>query len=1388
MKLALLLLFILIQGAWASEKLIDKLTDLSEIYESECLPLDLSNKGFSEYCWKTITEIEHLENKLQAEKMKLEQSPCDTGDCKPPKPEASLTENELTCHEPKKKEIISQCSNDIDCALAATATIPGTGYLLEKIIPQKLKVPNCNLGDDSCATQLVTGFFKAAANFLEGAWDLLKLGAGKFWDWVKSPEDHSSTSQLALAKASEDPGVLDMIRKDFPGTMKKVWGAFVGTMKEWMKNDILCQKWQGIPHFSKCLEPTESFDCVSCKSMINGLCAVSGTIVAEVVPSFLTGGLTTAAKYGVQGSVKLVKVLNVSTKGIAALKKSRLAQKALQASSKVGLVATKVRSLKTLEAINRYLLSPLRKKVKDSFAALAKATKNGSIYVAQTATGKILIFGGKTAAVTGKALLYVVENPMTTWAYRKGERSFDKAFKLGSPTLASKTAAAAAIVAKDPNVESLLIKIEEAKLSRKPSSTLELEKEVFEKVLPHRKEILTDLLDDKKVKWNDILKSFYPELQYGNLAKILPSDKIASAEKELYLLLEEMPEGTLKTSLLKDYQKHVVASEARLKVVSDTTPNYKKIIDNSKLSDKDRLSEALKVIKRNGLSSDEEKKLALVLNKAHLHASHNGVFEYTWKELRAKHKILVEGGFTKDEAELLIRSGLAGRPPVRELIIPGETLFSGFASDILDNNYLEKRSALVKLLDEKNIKGSDIIRKSDPYSKDPTLATMNNVDALYFIDHRHTMPEFQKVITGANTFKDATLSSTYGADGFRNFRAAKEWLNTEKPEINKETFLELQKKMMGKGIDNSTPATSGKIRFGSWLGNVTSDLPIDEKTIKIIEANPYLTWKEKGVTKDNLFYGTINYTTAKTVKKEALDLIRDKHPELVKEIEDFQQIGLKIKELNGKEDVSSLMREYDRYNYEKGTYKLVEALVDDVMDRFNQERKILGKIDTPEKLDAYANSVAKFQRDLVSIHPLMDGNGRSTRELMNYALTKEGFPPSRIMEPDADMNTSLEDWQLMVKQGMIASDSLIDDLTERVKFGLPLENSLELLTPYYRPPVTMAVKNVKGKTHMEGVEYIDPRLYQYLVKKKLKEKPFLFTEIGKDPVKTWQNINTDVENVFTRNNIYYRHEKNGLERVSVNYVDNDFKTLYAKPTYQDKDLYEFKMNTWYSKDIIWRGLADRNRPPSEKEIVNMFAILTPHNASNAVLNKIRGNHSPDTIRRAAMEDFDTFNNDVFGDGLIYMAKDHSETGPLYRRSYGFSTSKNRDVGKAFAMGAMVIGEYGSHRAPELQALLKARILVGARKGNKDVDLGRLKQVREKFSYAYPRQQEVMGIGVSDPDSISIVQTIDAKGEVIHSYLRNPSDPKEIFVISGHIDPDALPTPEQIIKTIELKQK
>jgi hypothetical protein len=1427
------------------DKLIDKLEDLGTVYSQECLPSQGSKtslksyheeNGLTEQCWKLITEINHLEAQLQKHQTKLEERlGCQGGDCKLANSEESLNsqiseltkvEQNLSCTIPKKQAIKAQCPSDMNCVLAATAMGVG-GYLAELLVPAKVKPKGCHLGDDSCLTQLATGFLKAAISFFEGAWDLLKIVGKKagqkmtqFWNWVSGAENHSSTSQLAMAKASKDAGVFDMLVNDFPGTMKKIWAGFVGSMKEWLKTDIFCQKWSGVPHFSTCQKPTESFDCIPCKTMVSGLCAVTGTLVAEVVPSFLTGGLITAAKHGANGAVKIAKIFRISNKGIKAIKASRVAKIAVAASTKVddvlrlskGLTVAKAAVSVAMKAISRYLLSPTRKMVKSSLAVLTAAMKQGTAYVAVTPVGKTIVFSGKALKMTGKVIIYPIDNPLTTWAFKAGERSFEKVFKLGAPKLASQGAVATTLISNEKGIHSLLAKVEEAKIVKpKAKDLLKLEQELLEKVGPKRQAILMEALKDDSVNLEDVIKHLYPELQYGDLAKKLTPQQILAAEKELWLEISKMPDGPARNVLTKRYNSHVIQGEARLKVVGDSSPTYKQIIDNSNLGKDERLSEALKLLKRESLDPADKTKLAKALEEAHLAGPDNGVFEYSWAELREKYRILIDGGFSKDEADILIRSGLAGRPPVRELIKPGDTLFSGFAEDIVDARYLQKKEELTTLILAKNpVEQKNLAQKIFGFlgknsEVNPGVTITDNFDSLYFVDYQHSVSELDNFLNGSKTVKASAMSAQYEKEAFENFKDARKYLLTEKPAMNKETLLEVHKRMMKGGVENVPEADMGVIRSGSWYGNVPSDQPIDDAILKEINKNPYLTWIETQNLGNGNYAGQIQYPNVTHIKKEGIDLLRKNHKDLVLEIEEYQGISQKIlskeeiiKKASGTPEglkaldelnILKKRRELLVKNKAVTTKKIVDAMVDDLMDWFTRERTLIGEINSPEKLDQFVNLTSKFQRDMVSIHPLANGNGRSTREFaLSYALMREGFPPPRILDPNADIYRSLEEWQKIIKHGILASDFLVDDMVERLKFGLPIENSVELITPYTRPPVQMALKGQKKVPFMEGVEYIDPRLYREIIKREIASNPALKVEFANNPVAAWDKIHKKAEEIFAKNNLYYNHPKKGIERVSLGIVDEDFKILYGKASFNNKELFDFKMKTWYSEDITWRGLASKHAEKSEGEIINMFEELTSHNASNHVVKKVGGNATPEAIRKAALEDFDKYNSDVFGDGLVQMAKDHSETGPMYGISYGYSTSKSRDVGKAFAQGAMVVGEYGQHKAPELQALLKSRVLVGARRANKDVDLGRLKQLKDEFSYKYGRQQEVMGIGASDPDAITIVQTLDAEGEVMLSYLRNKKNPKEILVIKGDIDPDGVPTADQIAKTILLGSK
>lgn len=79
----------------------------------------------------------------------------------------------------------------------------------------------------------------------------------------------------------------------------------------------------------------------------------------------------------------------------------------------------------------------------------------------------------------------------------------------------------------------------------------------------------------------------------------------------------------------------------------------------------------------------------------------------------------------------------------------------------------------------------------------------------------------------------------------------------------------------------------------------------------------------------------------------------------------------------------------------------------------------LARID--ERLAAGEDPVvvaADAQREVVSIHPFLDGNGRMSRLVMDYVLRREGLPPSVVRDPNLDTAVSPRAWQHEVRQGL----------------------------------------------------------------------------------------------------------------------------------------------------------------------------------------------------------------------------------------------------------------------------------------------------------------------------------------------------------------------------------
>lgn len=645
------------------------------------------------------------------------------------------------------------------------------------------------------------------------------------------------------------------------------------------------------------------------------------------------------------------------------------------------------------------------------------------------------------------------------------------------------------------------------------------------------------------------------------------------------------------------------------------------------------------------------------------------------------------------------------------------------------------------------------------YTPSQAKVASNNLDALLFIDYTHSVDALSDIYSGKVPLHKSSFFKTYENAPFKNYLKTSDYLQRYEPDFSLSTLKKVHKRMMAGNVDGIATRDLGKIRSDVIIGNIPIDEPIDINAFKNLDENPYIStaWIK---TNSEGYFGEIGYPNPMEFTDHVGKRLKSIDRNLYNRVVEYRdsEVG----------DLDELTRE------------MVNALTEDLLDWFVKKRSQIGPLDNTRNFKKYARTVAEFQRNLISIHPFADGNGRTVRQFgLYYPFWLEGLPPPRLSNPDADIYTSLDQWTDQIIEGVENTKHLYDSLSERVSRGLSLETTPELLFPSIPNKITIHKRIQKPRKLIKDYksESIDPSQYAEYMRQRMLDPEFDMESYKATPYLSIQKMTKDFEKFYQTSRLDYLHPKFGEERLQLGFADRDFIKMFGDKSYKDRARFDYKMERWYDKKIIWRGLSYQRSSVKETEIVSMFTDVHDQFVSNNIMG-VRGNKV-----KLAKSELEKYNEDLVHGGLARMAQDHSDSGPLYGESYGYSTSSKRQVGKAFAMGAMVIAEYGEHH--DYQHLLKSRVLVGMKKSVKDVDLSRLKQMRPEFSYHYPRQKEIMGIGAADPDAVSFVQTIDAEGEVILSYVRNPKNPKEILVFDKEVS-DLSKVPRKPIRKIQLK--
>jgi hypothetical protein len=596
-----------------------------------------------------------------------------------------------TCSAAKQREVLQRCGGDAVCALVSSA-VPFLGPLANQLLPANARSASCSARQDNCLVQMGTAFVKSVFGFFEGAWGLLKAGwnaaaravgrgARRLWSWVTGAERQSSTAQLAAVRASREDGVFQQLRRDFKGTMGRLWAGLIGALNHWLANDIFCQEWAGTPRFSECKRPANGLACTSCKTVINGMCAISGVIIGEVIPSFLTGGLATAAKHGVSAAARLARLVRVSTasrRAVAASRVARMVRPVTTVTRQLARMTVQSRlgrgvlsTLKTLTRnIGRYLARPAAVAAKRSLTVMRTTARNAKTYIMMSPAGPVVLFGTKAARTAGKVIIFPFENAMTAKAFDLGQEFVERLFQqAGKGRLFN----ASRSVAMGADASRAMSAIDEAYIEMKVSSVVKPSSDVatnaqqryLQTVRTQRPRVVDNYIDGKPtVSLQNLVDELYPELNYGSLTRGMSAEDIRKAESELMEAIGRVRNTPNRDRLMAEYQSHLSSTARADAVAGSPTFTRPEVISNATIpTDDARFNQAMRVtnIQDEALAPADAARMRDAVVRAH-NTGDGAVYDYTFSEVREKYRILnQEGGFTPRQSDILIRSGVAGR-------------------------------------------------------------------------------------------------------------------------------------------------------------------------------------------------------------------------------------------------------------------------------------------------------------------------------------------------------------------------------------------------------------------------------------------------------------------------------------------------------------------------------------------------------------------------------------------------------------------------------------------------------------------------------------------------------------------------------------------------------
>lgn len=289
--------------------------------------------------------------------------------------DATKITGRISCEKEEVEKNKKICGKLFTCNVMRSLS-SATTHVLPEFLANKIdkslqnRVEKNNLPKDcldsskgDCLSEFVTSFVGNLWSTVTSVWDLAKAGASSLFN-VSKWFDKKSESAHALAVQSEE--AVTSFTSDPVGYIQAKMNSMKEFVNTFIKTSVFCQKWEGVPHFSECAIPLQSYDCLDCDHGINAVCTTLGALTSEVGVMFLTAGVGNTASLAVKiGARALTNVASKVKKVMPAINAGQLAVEA-------EVEMTKLAKVQRAYDKSKDVALALHKKVKDAKAQITE--------------------------------------------------------------------------------------------------------------------------------------------------------------------------------------------------------------------------------------------------------------------------------------------------------------------------------------------------------------------------------------------------------------------------------------------------------------------------------------------------------------------------------------------------------------------------------------------------------------------------------------------------------------------------------------------------------------------------------------------------------------------------------------------------------------------------------------------------------------------------------------------------------------------------------------------------------------------------------------------------------------------------------------------------------